>query len=197
MEAFNFAVANEDHNVYMFDMRQMRRALNVYKGHVAAVMGVEFSPTGEELVSGSYDRTVRIWERQGGHSRDIYHTKRMQRVFAVNWSADNNYILSGSDDGNVRLWRAKASSRQGIKSAALRQKLQYDDALKERYKHMPEIKRIARHRHAPKQVKKAGEIKTEELAAVKRREENERRHSKKGKVRRQAEREKMILAREQ
>ncbi|KAJ4346497.1 Protein sof1 [Didymosphaeria variabile] len=197
MEAFNFAVANEDHNIYAFDMRNMKRALNIYKGHVAAVMSVEYSPTGEELVSGSYDRSVRLWERQKGHARDIYHTQRMQRVFSVAWSADNNYVLSGSDDGNVRLWRAKASARQGVKSAALRQKLQYDDALKERYQHMPEIKRIARHRHVPKQVKKAGEIKKDELASVKRKEENERRHSKKGKVRRQAEREKAILAREQ
>jgi DDB1- and CUL4-associated factor 13 len=79
MEAFNFAVANEDHNIYMFDMRKMNRALNVLKDHVAAVMDVEFSPTGEELVSASYDRTVRLWSRSSGHSRDIYHTKRMQR----------------------------------------------------------------------------------------------------------------------
>jgi len=197
MEAFNFAVACEDHNVYIFDMRNMKRALNVLKGHVAAVMDVEFSPTGEELISGSYDRTVRLWERSKGHSRDIYHTKRMQRVFSVAWSPDNNYVLSGSDDGNVRLWRAQASSRQGVKSFAQRQKLEYDDALKQRYAHMPEIKRIANHRQIPKQIKKAGEIKNEEVKAIKRREENLRRHSKKGKVRRTAEREKMVLAREQ
>ena len=59
---------------------------------------------------------------------------------------------------------------------------------------MPEIRRIKRHRHVPKVVKKAGEIKGEELAAIKRREENERKHSSKGKDRRQPEREKMILA---
>jgi WD repeat and SOF domain-containing protein 1 len=197
MEAYNFAVASEDHNVYIFDMRNMQRALQVLKGHVAAVMSVEFSPTGEELVTGSYDRSVRLWERQKGHARDIYHTKRMQRVFSVAWSPDNNYVLSGSDDGNVRLWRAQASARQGVKSFALQQKLQYDEALKERYKHMPEIKRIARHRHIPKTVKKAGEIKAEEIKAIKRREENERRHTKKGQTRRKAEREKMVLAREQ
>ncbi|KAF2661790.1 WD40 repeat-like protein [Lophiostoma macrostomum CBS 122681] len=197
MEAFNFAVANEDHNVYLFDMRNMKRALNVLKGHVAAVMSVEFSPTGEELISGSYDRSVRLWDRAKGHSRDVYHTKRMQRVFSVAWAPDNNYVLSGSDDGNIRLWRAKAASRQGVKSFALRQKLQYDETLKERYKHMPEIRRIARHRHLPKQVKKAGEIKNEELKAIKRREENERRHTKKGTMRRKSEREKMVLAREQ
>ncbi|KAL0257747.1 Protein sof1 [Diplodia seriata] len=197
MEAFNFACGSEDHNVYIFDMRNMKRALNVLKDHVAAVMDVDWSPTGEELVSASYDRSIRLWTRGQGHSRDIYHTKRMQRVFSCAWSPDNNYILSGSDDGNVRIWRARASARQGVKSAAERQKLEYDEALKSRYKHMPEIKRIARHRHVPKVVKKAGQIKAEEIKSIKRKEENERRHSRKGEVRRRSEREKMVMATEQ
>ncbi|KAI1977673.1 Protein sof1 [Ophidiomyces ophidiicola] len=197
MEAFNFAVANEDHNVYIFDMRKMDRALNILKDHVAAVMDVEFSPTGEELVTASYDRTVRLWNRSNGHSRDIYHTKRMQRVFSVKFTPDSKYVLSGSDDGNIRLWRAEASSRSGIKSARQRQKLQYDEALKQRYAHMPEIRRIKRHRHLPKAVKKAGEIKNEELNAIKRRQENVRKNSKKGSLpARRSEREKMVLAKE-
>ena len=197
MEAFNFAVASEDHNIYMFDMRKLDRALNVYKDHVAAVMDVEFSPTGQSLVSASYDKTIRLWDRAGGYSRDIYHTKRMQRVFSCKFTPDAKYVLSGSDDGNIRIWRANASERSGVKSARQRQKLEYDDALKQRYAHMPEIRRIKRHRHVPKAVKKAGEIKGEELAAIKRRKENERKHSKKGSVPRRSEREKMVLATEQ
>lgn len=196
MEAFNFAAGSEDHNIYIFDMRKMDRALNVLKDHVAAVMDVEFSPTGEELVSGSYDRTVRLWSRMKGHSRDIYHTKRMQRVFSVKFTPDAKFILSGSDDGNIRLWRAQASERGGIKSAKQRQALEYNQALSERYAHMPEIRRIKRHRHIPKVVKKAGEIKSEELKAIKRREENERKHTKKQHQRRKSEREKMVLASE-
>ncbi|KKY17742.1 putative small nucleolar ribonucleoprotein complex subunit [Phaeomoniella chlamydospora] len=196
MEAFNFAVANEDHNVYIFDMRKMDRALNVLKDHVAAVMDVEFSPTGEELVSASYDRTIRLWNRDRGHSRDIYHTKRMQRVFSVKYTPDSQYVLSGSDDGNIRLWRANASSRSNIKSARQRQALEYDQALVSRYAHMPEIRRIKRHRHLPKTIKKAGEIKKEELASLKRKEENVRKHSKPGTMPRQSEREKMVLTTE-
>jgi DDB1- and CUL4-associated factor 13 len=192
MEAFNFAVANEDHNVYVFDMRKLDRALNVLKDHVAAVMDIAFSPTGEELVSASYDRTIRLWNRDQGHSRDIYHTKRMQRVFSAKFTPDNQYVLSGSDDGNIRLWRVNASNRSGIKSARQRQKLEYDQALVKRYAHMPEIRRIKRHRHLPKAVKKAGEIKGEELKSIKRKEENVRKHSK-GKMARRSEREKMVL----
>ncbi|KAK7949091.1 WD40-repeat-containing domain protein [Apiospora aurea] len=196
MEGMNCAVASEDHSVYLFDMRKVDRALNILKDHVAAVMDVEFSPTGQELVTASYDRTIRLWNRDQGHSRDIYHTKRMQRCYSAMWTPDSKYILSGSDDGNIRLWRANASAREGIKSARQRQSEEYNNALVERYKHMPEVRRIHRHRHMPKVVKKAGEIKTEELQALKRREENERRHTKKQFDRRRSERDKVILAKE-
>lgn len=196
MEAFNMATASEDHNVYLFDMRKFDRALNVLKDHVAAVMDVEFSPTGEELVTASWDRTVRLWGRDRGHSRDMYHTKRMQRVMAAAWTPDARYVLSGSDDGNVRLWRANASERQAVKSARHRQALEYNDALVRRFAHMPEIRRIRRHRHVPKVIKKAGEIKADEIKSIKRREENERRHTKKQFEKRKSEREKMVLARE-
>ncbi|OAA41383.1 U3 small nucleolar RNA associated protein [Metarhizium rileyi] len=196
MEAFNFATASEDHNIYLFDMRKMDRALNVLKDHVAAVMDVEFSPTGEELVSASWDRTIRLWNRDRGHSRDIYHTKRMQRVMAAKWTPDAKYILSGSDDGNIRLWRANASQSEGIKSARQRQALEYNEALTNRFAHMPEIRRIKRHRHIPNVVKKAGGIKTQELKSIKRKDENERRHTKKQFERRKNERQKMVLAKE-
>ncbi|KAJ5575447.1 Sof1-like protein [Penicillium hetheringtonii] len=185
MEAFNFAVANEDHNAYIFDMRKTDRALNVLKDHVAAVMDIEFSPTGEELVTASYDKTIRLWDRA-------------RVFFSAKFTPDSKYVLSGSDDGNVRLWRAKASDRSGIKSARQRTKLEYDQALIKRYSHMPEIRRIKRQRHLPKPVKKAGEIKAEELAAIKRREENVRKHTSKANLKkRQNERAKMILANEQ
>jgi WD40 repeat protein len=47
-------------------------------------MDVEFSPTGEELVSGSYDRTVRLWSRMKGHSR--YVTGLLQLLHFVVFS---------------------------------------------------------------------------------------------------------------
>ena len=125
-------------------------------------------------------------------------TNLLSSVFSAKFTPDNKYVLSGSDDGNIRLWRAKASDRSGIKSARQRSKLEYDQALIKRYSHMPEIRRIKRQRHLPKPIKKAGEIKHEELSAIKRREENVRKHTNKNALKpRKNEREKMILAREQ
>ena len=37
MEAFNFSVANEDHNCYTFDMRRLDTAMKVHTDHVSAV----------------------------------------------------------------------------------------------------------------------------------------------------------------
>ena len=44
---------------------------------------------------------VRIFTFNGGHSRDVYHTKRMQRVFAVRFSGDGTYVFSGA---GRRVW---------------------------------------------------------------------------------------------
>jgi len=72
-------LASEDHNLYTFDVRSMKAATQIYKSHVGAVMSCDWSPTGREFVSGSYDRTVRLWDTGKGKSRDAYHTQRMQR----------------------------------------------------------------------------------------------------------------------
>ncbi|KAK7205979.1 WD40-repeat-containing domain protein [Myxozyma melibiosi] len=193
MEAFVFAAANEDYNTYLYDMRKLSRSLNVYKNHVKAVMDVDFSPTGQELVTGSYDKTIRIFRTRDGHSRDIYHTKRMQRLFCVKYTMDSKYIISGSDEGNVRIWRADAASRSNVKSARQRAKLEYDDALKERYKNMPEIRRISRHRHVPAHVKNAADTMKIEIASRERKEDNMRKRSAKGSMAFSKEREKHIV----
>jgi WD40 repeat protein len=38
---------------------------------VSAVMDVDYSPTGREFVAGSYDRSVRIFGFNAGHSREV------------------------------------------------------------------------------------------------------------------------------
>ncbi|GMY18934.1 hypothetical protein FCV25MIE_14173 [Fagus crenata] len=84
-----------------------------------ANMAIDYSPTGQEFVTGSYDRTVRIFKDDGGYSLEIYHTQRMQRVFCVKFSCDASYVTSGNDDTNLRLWKAEASEQLGVISIAL------------------------------------------------------------------------------
>ena len=74
-------------------------------------------------------------------SRDVYHTKRMQRLTTVAWRLDNKYVLSGSDEMCIRLWKARASERIGIMRDRERVALQYNEKLKEKYGQHPQIAR--------------------------------------------------------
>jgi len=78
-EPFNFTVGNEDSNCYTFDLRKLDSIKMIHKDHILAVLDLDYSPTGKEFVTGSYDKTVRIFKTTEGRSRETYHTKRMQK----------------------------------------------------------------------------------------------------------------------
>lgn len=56
-------------SLYTFDMRYLDKPLTVHMDHVSAVLDVDYSPTGKEFVSASFDKTVRIFPKDKGHSR--------------------------------------------------------------------------------------------------------------------------------
>ncbi|XP_063306356.1 DDB1- and CUL4-associated factor 13 [Pelobates fuscus] len=194
MEAFIFTAANENFNLYTYDMRNLEHPLKVHMGHVSAVLDVDYSPTGKEFVSASFDKSIRIFPVQHGSSREVYHTKRMQHVTCVKWSADNKYILSGSDEMNLRLWKANASEKLGLLAPRERAALNYNQKLKEKFQHHPQIKRIARHRHLPKSI--YSQIKEQRIMKEARRKKdvNRRKHSKEGSVPLSSEKKRHVVA---
>lgn len=193
MEAFNFTVANEDCNLYSYDMRKLTTATCVHKDFVSAVMDVDYSPTGREFAAGSYDRSVRIFPSGGGHSREVYHTKRMQRVFCVKFSGDGSYVFTGSDDMNVRVWKAEAAQQLGATLPREKHKQAYQKALVERYKHLPEIRKVSRHRNVPKAIHKASKLRRAAADSERRKLGNRIKHSAPGAVQVKAERRKKII----
>ncbi|CAE6517316.1 unnamed protein product [Rhizoctonia solani] len=186
-------VASEDHNLYTFDVRALSNPTQIYKGHVAAVMSCAWSPTGQEFVSGGWDRTVRIWKEGEGSKPVVYTGKRMQRVFATTYSQDARFILSGSDDGNVRLWKARASEKLGIVEGRERASKEYRDRLRERWSMDKEVGRIERQQNLPVGVKKAGQLKRTMLDARAVKEERRRKHTRAGASKPKAERKKVVV----
>lgn len=109
---------------------------------------------------------------------------------------DNKYIYSGSDEMNIRLWKSNASEKLGTVRPRERAKLQYQEALKEKFAAHPQIKRIAKHRHVPKGVlnatKKHRIIRDKEV----RKDHNRRTHSAAGSVPFVSEKSKHVLKEE-
>lgn len=77
---------------------------HVLEGHDAAVMTVAFSPDGQTLASGSWDRTVRIWDLRQPQTPPRILATLDGGVWSVAFSFDGQRLAAGSDDGMVRLW---------------------------------------------------------------------------------------------
>jgi WD40 repeat protein len=65
---------------------------------------VAFSPDGERIVSGSWDKTVRVWDAVTGQPVGAPLTGHTDWVTEVAFSPDGKCIVSGSADKTLRLW---------------------------------------------------------------------------------------------
>jgi WD repeat and SOF domain-containing protein 1 len=59
------------HSLYTFDMRALDTPVMVHMDHVSAVLDVDYSPTGKEFVSASFDKSIRIFPVDKSRSRYV------------------------------------------------------------------------------------------------------------------------------
>ncbi|CCA76475.1 hypothetical protein PIIN_10468, partial [Serendipita indica DSM 11827] len=74
------------------------------RGHESGVNSVEFSPDGSQIVSGSDDNTIRLWDAATGQAVGEPLRGHEGWVLAVAFSPDGSQIVSGSYDKTIRLW---------------------------------------------------------------------------------------------
>ncbi|THU82460.1 WD40 repeat-like protein, partial [Dendrothele bispora CBS 962.96] len=74
------------------------------EGHTQEVNSVAYSPDGRYIVSGSWDKTIRIWDSQTGQPVGHPLQGHTREVNSVAYSPDGRYIVSGSHDKTVRVW---------------------------------------------------------------------------------------------
>ncbi len=86
---------------------------NRLEGHDRYVHSVNFSPDGKTLVSGSDDKTIKLWNVE--KPQEIHTLKEDNGpVYSVNFSPDGKTLVSGNDDGTIILWDVE--ERQEIRT---------------------------------------------------------------------------------
>jgi DNA-binding beta-propeller fold protein YncE len=74
-------------------------------GHADWVTSVAFSPDGKQVFSGSYDKTLKLWDVSTGREIRTF-SGHSDIVTSVAFSPDGKQLLSGSEDETLKLWDA-------------------------------------------------------------------------------------------
>ena len=82
-------------------------------GHTRSVTSVSFSPDGTKIVSGSWDKTICIWDSETHEQLGVLrgHTGG---VNSVAFSSDGKKIISGSNDKTIGIWDVETCEQIGI-----------------------------------------------------------------------------------
>ena len=75
----------------------------ILEGHTDRVNSVVFSADGNLLISGSHDRTIRIWDVHSGHCLHILKGHD-NWISSLNLIPNSSVVISSSEDGTIRMW---------------------------------------------------------------------------------------------
>ncbi len=97
---------NGDFTVAIWDVSSGTIFYNL-TGHTEGVWGVDWSPTGNRLVSVSLDSTLKIWDAVTGTLEKTY-TNHTGPIYDVHWASDGR-IATASQDMTAKIWDANAT----------------------------------------------------------------------------------------
>ncbi|KAF8834631.1 WD40 repeat-like protein [Paxillus ammoniavirescens] len=86
--------------------------VQVLEGHEGWVACVCFYADESKLVSGSSDKTLRIWDRKTGAARVL--SGHAEAVLDVDVSWDGKMVVSGSKDKTVRIWNGDSGEMRHV-----------------------------------------------------------------------------------
>ena len=83
---------------------QAIRPSRKFEGHARWVTGIIHLPGGQQIMTSSYDGSLRVWDLQSGKQIGNDWRDGGGTVYAIGLSPDGKKVASGCDDGAVRLW---------------------------------------------------------------------------------------------
>lgn len=98
----HLAFGSADHCVHYYDLRNMKEALCVFKGHRKAVSYVKFLNR-EDIVSASTDSQLKLWNINDPHCLRSFVGHVNEKNF-VGLATDGDYIACGSENNSLFIY---------------------------------------------------------------------------------------------
>jgi Prp8 binding protein len=74
------------------------------QGHKAEVFTMKFSPSGKNLASGSFDKSILLWRVHGECENYTVLRGHNSAVLELHWSVGEDFIFSASADKTMQVW---------------------------------------------------------------------------------------------
>jgi WD40 repeat protein len=76
-------------------------------GHTKEIWSIAYSPDGSRVVTGSGDKTAKVWDADSGKEL-MTLTGHRDTIYSVAYSPDGRKIITGSVDETARIWDAES-----------------------------------------------------------------------------------------
>ncbi|KAG1850029.1 WD40-repeat-containing domain protein [Suillus tomentosus] len=97
------ATGCRDRNTYTWDAATITPHQK-FEGHTKRVTGAIHLPGGQQIITCSYDGSLRVWNLKSGKQIGEDWRDGGGHVYCIALSPDGKKVVSGSEDGAVRLW---------------------------------------------------------------------------------------------
>lgn len=97
---------------YSADEPPLPDAVVSFRGHTEAVYSVTLSPDGKLVATGSFDRSLRVWDAATGKPLRAFSGANCHKnlVLSVAFSPKGDLIASGSSDNTARIWEVPTTA---------------------------------------------------------------------------------------
>jgi len=96
---------SDDFTCYLWEPAKNKQPITRMTGHSRLINLVSFSPDGNLIVSGSFDKNIKLWTKTGKYLTTF--RGHVGEVYQVCWSADSRMFVSGSKDSTMKVWDTK------------------------------------------------------------------------------------------
>jgi WD40 repeat protein/serine/threonine protein kinase len=101
------ATSGMDGTIQLWDATPLNAAVDrevrTFAKHAHLITGVAFNPTGDRVLTGSWDKTVSVWDAETG-AQEVRMRGHDRQIWGVAYSPDGSFAASGSWDKSVKVW---------------------------------------------------------------------------------------------